>query len=403
MLKLAWRNLLRQKSRTLVTLVSIAFGVAGLILAGGFVDDILTQLRDATIKSRLGYVQIYKEGYSRFGRRDPYAYLIEEPEALEARLQGAEGVERVLKRVNFTGLLNNGRTDRSVIVEGIEPDAESGVNNFMAVIEGRQLTDADDYGLLLGEGVSASLDLGPGDYVTLITNTTSGAMNSLEFEVVGVFRTFSREFDARAVRIPLATAQELIETPGVHSLVLYLDDVARVDPLVAKLAPELAAGGQELRTWLQLDDFYPKTRELYRSQFGFLQVIVLGIVLLSVANSITMTANERVGEFGTLRALGHTSGQLYRMLIVENALLGLLGAALGVALGVALALGISQVGIPMPPPPNANSGYTAYISVVPGICAAAFAIGVLAAVISALLTCRTPTRVDISEALRRNI
>lgn len=403
MLKLAWRNLMRQKARTLVTLVSIAFGVAALILAGGFVADILSQLRDATIKSRLGYVQVYHEGYSRFGRRDPYAYLIEQPEALERQVVAPGGVQTVLKRLNFTGLLNNGKTDRSVIVEGVEPDLEAGVNSFMSVIEGRQLSDGDRHGVLIGEGVSASLGVGPGDYVTLIANTTSGAMNSLDFEVVGVFRTFSREFDARAVRIPLQTAQSLLESSGVHALVLYLDDVALVEPLTERLRRSLPQGLYEVKTWLELDDFYPKTQELYRSQFGFLQLVVLGIVLLSVANSISMTANERVGEFGTLKALGQRSGQIYRMLILENSLLGLFGAALGVSLGLVLATGISAVGIPMPPPPNANDGYTAYIAIVPSTCVGAFFIGVLAAVGSAVLTCRSPTRTPISEALRRNI
>src|SRR5690606_9961730 len=119
------------------------------------------------------------------------------------------------------------------------------------------------------------------------------------------------------------------------------------------------------QTWLELDDFYPKAVELYRSQFGFLQGIILGIVLLSVANSVSMTANERVGEFGTLRAIGHTARYVYRLLIVENTILGLFGATLGVAVGVGLAWAISRVGIPMPPPPNANTGYTAYIAIVP--------------------------------------
>jgi len=403
MFRLALRNLTRQKGRTMITLASIVFGVAALILAGGFVEDIYHQLRDATIKSRLGYLQLYRAGYYEFGRREPYDFMIEDPGAILEKVEPLPVVTEVLQRLNFTGLLNNSRTDRSVIVEGIEPDKENELASFMSVVAGRELSDDDAYAIVLGEGVATALALAPGDYVTMVATTTSGFMNSLEFEVVGVFRSFSKDFDARAVRIPIATARELLDTTALHSLVFSLTDVTYVDPLVDWLGQHVLGDRYEVKTWLELDDFYAKTVALYQSQFGVLQVIILGIVLLSVANSVSMTANERVGEFGTIRAVGHTSGYVYRLLVIENAILGTVGAALGVAVGIGLAVLISKVGIPMPPPPSSNAAYTAYIRVVPSVCVVAFLIGVVATVVSALLTCRQPTRTPIALALTRNI
>lgn len=403
MFKLALRNLLRQKVRNLITLASIVFGVAALVIAGGFVEDVFIQLRDATIKSRLGYLQVSKTGYFEFGRRDPYAYLIDEPDKLTERFRKVPGVEDVLQRVNITGLINNGKTDRAIAIEGIEAEKESELSSFMSVVQGRDLTSEDATGIMLGEGVAAALALAPGDYVSLLGSTTSGAMNSLELEVVGVFRSFSKEFDARTVRIPLTTAQELIDSSAVHTFVFSLIDAEAVPAVERFIEQRLTSGKLELKTWLELDDFYPKTVDLYKSQFGVLQLIILMIVLLSVANSVSMTANERVGEFGTLRALGHTSRYVYSLILLENGMLGLVGATLGTLIGIALAVGISQVGIPMPPPPNANAGYTAYIRVVPLVCVAAFSIGFAATVVSALLTCLAPTRRPITDALRQNI
>lgn len=403
MFKLALRNLFRQKVRNLITLASIVFGVAALIIAGGFVQDILIQLRDATIKSRLGYVQVFKAGYFELGRRDPYAYLIENSNLLAAKLKQEKSVVDILRRLNFTALLNNGKTDRSVIVEGVEAEKESRLGSFMAIIGGRQLSSGDEHGILLGEGVAIALNLKPGDFVTLVGTTTSGAMNSVELEVVGLFRSFSKDYDARAVRIPLATAQDLIDAKAVHSLVFSLTDASAVEGLISALPGILSPKAYEWKTWLELDDFYPKTVELYKSQFGVLESIILIVVLLSVANSVSMTANERIGEFGTLRALGHTSRYVYLLLLVENTLLGVLGAALGLLVGIGLAVGISKVGIPMPPPPNANAGYTAYIRVVPNVCMSAFFIGLAATVASAVLTCVGPTRKPITDALRQNI
>lgn len=403
MFTLALRNLTRQKGRTLIAVSAIVSGVAALILAGGFVEDIYHQLRDVTVKSRLGYLQVYRAGYEAFGRREPYAYMIEDPQALIDRARQHPAVTDVLQRITFTSLLNNSKTDRSVVVEGIEPAKESELGSFLDTLSGRELNEADGYAMVVGEGVAAALALEPGDYVTLVATTTSGFMNALEFEVVGVFRSFSRDFDARAVRIPLATAKALLDTTAVHSLVFSLADVQYVDPVVEWLEENHLGDDFEARTWLELDDFYSKTATLYASQFGVLQFIVLGIVLLGVANSVSMTAHERIGEFGTIRALGHTSGYVYRLLVLENAILGLGGATLGVLVGMGMAELISSVGIPMPPPPGSNATYTAYIRIVPHVCAAAFAIGLSATVASAVLTCRGPARTPLAEALRRNI
>lgn len=399
----ALRNLLRQKGRTGMTLASIFFGVIGLILSGGFVEDVFIQLREATIHSRLGHLQIYREGFYAQGAKEPYAYLIDDPAAVEAKAAAVPGVVDTMKRLNFFGLLNNGKTDLPIIGDGVEPAKEAQLGSFFFIIEGRQLMDDDAYGVLLGEGVAKSMKLEVGSFITVLANTPEGALNSLEFEVVGVFRTFSKDYDARAVRVALPAAQELIGVAGVHAVVVSLADTLATDTTAAAMKAAIGDDGYELKTWFELDDFYAKTVDLYKSQLGVLQFIILVVVLLSVANSVSMTAYERVGEFGTLKALGKRSGDIAQLIILENALLGLIGALLGVLLGIALALGISAIGIPMPPPPNSNVGYTALIRVVPSVVVVSFFIGFIATVLSALLAARGASRVPVVEALRQNI
>jgi putative ABC transport system permease protein len=399
----ALRNLTRQKGRTGMTLASIVFGVIGLILSGGFVEDVFIQLREATIHSRLGHLQVYREGFYEQGSKDPYAYMIEDAAPVEAKAAAVPGVVDTMKRLNFFGLLNNGKTDLPIIGEGVEPTKEAKLGSFFFIIEGRQLTDDDAYGVLLGEGVAKSLKLEVGSFVTVLANTPDGALNSLEFEVVGVFRTFSKDYDARAIRVALPASQELLSVGGVHAVVVSLADTLTTDASAAALKASLAGDGFEVMTWFELDDFYASTVELYKSQLGVLQFIILVVVLLSVANSVSMTAYERVGEFGTLKALGKRDRDISRLIILENSMLGFIGATLGVALGVGLALGISAIGIPMPPPPNANVGYTAMIRVVPVVLLVSFLIGFVATVLSALLAARGAARVPVVEALRQNI
>ena len=143
--------------------------------------------------------------------------------------------------------------------------------------------------------------------------------------------------------------------------------------------------------------------ELYGLLFGVLQWIILAMVLLSVTNTVNMAIFERTGEFGTMRALGNRGREIFLLVLTESAVLGLIGAALGVILGVYCAWLISAIGIPMPPPPNADIGYTARIRVVPSVVAGAFAIGALATVLAAILPALRVARTEVVEALRQNV
>ena len=138
------------------------------------------------------------------------------PEQITDKIIDLPHVSDVLLRVNFSGLANNGRADLNIIGEGVQPDKEARLGTVMTITSGRQLTATDTYGVLVGQGVARALQLKPGDYLTLLVSTTDGALNSLEFEVIGTFRTFARDYDNRAVRIPLAAAQDLVGTTGVH-------------------------------------------------------------------------------------------------------------------------------------------------------------------------------------------
>lgn len=403
MIEIALRNVLRQKTRTAVTLAAIVCGVAGLILGGGWVNDIFAQLGEALIHSQSGHLQVYKQGFYAAGSRAPEKYLIASPDEIKQRIASSTDVENVMARLNFSGLLNNGRTDLPIVGEGVEPGKEAALGSFVSITKGRKLADQDAFGMEVGQGVAQALKLSPGDRVTLLANALEGALNSLDVEVIGVFQSYSNDYDARAVRIPLAAAQELLGTKGANALVVSLKKTSDTDRVATDLKAQLGASGLEVKTWVELNDFYEKTIELYKRQFGVLQLIILIMVLLSVANSVNMSVFERVGEFGTMMSLGNRSNQVFGLILTESVVLGLIGSGLGVALGVVLALAISAVGIPMPPPPNSNLGYTARIQIIPSTLLMSFVIGFSATVIASILPARRVTRIPVVDALRQNI
>lgn len=401
LLRLAIRNVIRQKTRSSVTLTAIILGVAGLILAGGFVKDIFFQLGEAVIHSQTGHIQIFKEGFFERGTRYPEHFLLNDAIEIAASLRSVSGVTEVSARLNFSGLLNNGRRDLAIIGEGIEAEKEARLGSYLRLLSGRQLAAEDSFGIMLGQGVATTLGLAPGDTVTLLMSSAEGALNTLDFEVVGIFQSFSKDFDARAVRIPLKAVQELMLTQGINVLVVSLADTATTDDSVAFVRSALPPGVQAL-TWYELSDFYGKAVQMYERQFGVLQIIILFMVLLSVANTVNMNVFERQSEFGTLRALGNTHAGIFRLIVLENVFLGIVGAFAGVVVGLLLGELISTFGIPMPAPPNSNQGYTALIRPDTATCAVAFGVGFSATAFASVLPALRVSRTPVVDALRQS-
>lgn len=399
---MALRNVFRHRGRTALTLTVIVAGTVGLILSGGFVRDALIQLREATIHSQLGHLQVFKAGFFAEGSHNPYKYAIDKPDEVLGAIGKIPGVEDVMSRLEFAGVINNGKSDFAVVGEGVEPDKEAKLGTLIQVVQGRMLADGDQYGLMIGEGVANATKLGPGDRATLLLNTAEGALNTVDFEIVGVFRSFSKEFDARAVRIPLEAAKELVASPATNVVVVSLKRTEDTDRVAESLKATLDPKTYEVKTWRELADFYDKTAALYERQFVVLQGIILIAVFLSVVNSVNMSVFERTGEFGTLMALGTRKAPLFQLVVIENLFLGLIGSCAGLLVGVIAAGVISLIGIQMPPPPNSSTGYIAAIRLDAPILVSAWVVGLVATVVASLLPARRVSRLPVSVALRAN-
>jgi len=402
MWKLAWRNVFRHRTRTALTLAAIMFGVAALIITGGFVEDTLIQLRESTIQSQLGHLQIYKAGFLKSGRQSPFQYMIEEPEKIAAQFRELPNVVDVMPRVSFSGLLSNGRTTLGIIGEGVDVAREARWSSSLRLLSGNQLSQKGRYEILLGQGIAQSLKLKAGDRATLLLSSSGGALNSLDFDVVGVFQTFSKDYDDRAVRLNVNAAQELLGTAAVHKLVLALNDTLATETVTQQVRDALSEREYEVKTWRELADFYIKAADLYERYFAVLKLIILGLVLLGVANTVNLTIYQRTGEFGTLKAIGNRSSAVLRLLLGEYCLVALIGSTGGLLLGIIIAFVISLIGIPMPPMPNSNTGYTALIRIMPLEVAQAFIVGLIATVGAAYLPARRAARIAVVEALRHN-
>ena len=164
-----------------------------------------------------------------------------------------------------------------------------------------------------------------------------------------------------------------------------------------------AAGELEFVPWYERADFYNKTVALFAQQMGVLRAIIAVIIVLSISNLLVMNVLERTGEIGTLLAIGFRRRRVMQQFAIEGLVLGLVGGGLGVAVGFGLGELISAIGIPMPPPPGMEEGYTGEIRVTAGVVGQAFAIAFVTTALAGLYPAWKASRLQVVDALRHNI
>ncbi len=409
--KLAVRNVFRNKIRTLITLAAIAFGSVSIIIAGGFFEDTFMQMRESVIHSTLGHIQIYKKGYNEHGSSAPFDYLIENPDIIIKKIESLDHVKLVTPRISFSGMISTGDNTIAVLCQGVDPKGEavlSKIKNIkraatgLTIQEGSDLAEGDKFDIILGRGLAKNIGAKPGDSITLLTNTVGGSLNAFDMNIKGIFFTASKPFDDRALRLPIDMAKKLIRTDGIQRLVVLLDKTKNTfiaEQEVLKTIKSINAP-LEIKTWRQLADFYNKTVELYGRQFFILKLIITIIVVLSIFNTISMAIWERTQEIGTIMAMGYKKIDIMKLFLTEGLILGILGGILGVVFGTILAWVISYFGIPMPPPPGATIEWTAYIKIVPNLLTSSMIISVFASLLSSFYPAFKASNLIITDALR---
>ncbi|MFK7823293.1 MAG: ABC transporter permease [Oligoflexales bacterium] len=397
-LKLAFRNLVRNKRRSVAVLLTIIAGTSSLFLFDGFNTGIMNQYRENTIHARYGYGQINSKGYHDQVYEKPWDHWIEDADRVLSEIRSIPQVTHVFPRIEFYGLLNNGQISLSGRGQGIDGLAEMGFFNTLNIVEGKALSDEID-GLVLGQGLAKSLNARVGDRITLLANTIYGSINGVDLVVTGIFHTGAKEFDDVVFRLPLKLSQELLDTKKIEKFALGLDQLSSWDQVTEEITKNHQ--GLEAIPFAVLDKvYYQHAVDWLGSQFQVIKLIILVIVLLGIFNTVSTSVLERKQEVGNLRANGESAGQVISLFLTEGGILGLIGAMIGIAFTILLNMSILGNGILMPPSPGITRQFRVFIELQLFGSAESFLLCLLCVIIGTFFASVQVVRMPIGKALR---
>lgn len=399
--RLALRNILRQRRRSLIALAAICFGVISMMMAGGYIEWIFWANREEVAIQQYGHIQISKPGYHDAGKSNPLAYLLPQDRDTLKRLERTPGVRVIAQRLDFNGLVSHGDSTLSFIGLGIDPGMDPATNNII-INEGLPLSESDPKGILMGAGLAANLGVKTGDTIVLLTNASGRGLSAVEGHVRGLVAITVKAYNDSMLYVPIVTARELLRVQGSHLWIAMLRQTESSGITADRFKQDPALRPFEIVTWDKLADFYHKTVALFSRQIGVVNLIIASIIILSISNTMIMSVMERTVEVGTAMALGVRRRRILALFLMEGGLLGAMGGFLGVLLGYLLATGLSAIGIPMPAGPGMAHGFIATIMVTPGIALQAFFMAVSTTLLASLYPAWRASRLVIVDALRHN-
>lgn len=403
-LKIAFRNIVRNRGRSSIGILMIAGSVLGIVSFRGFSGHILHLLKDTVIDNRYNHIQVATQSYWNLDPGPRKLQLLSDPRPLMDRVSSVPGVTMVSARLGFFGLISNGETTISAQGVGYDPAKETHLQKSLSVEQGRGLQPGSKSDVVIGAGLQKRLNAKVGDTLTVISYTLDGVVNAADLRVAGIFRIGTEDVDAHVFMLPLASAQTLLDTDAVESVTVRLAETDATDSLLPKIDSLARSFNSDLRarSWYEISDHYRQIERFYRVQNNVIETILVSLVILSILNSVGMSVYERTGEIGTVRALGERPSTVVLQFLLEGSMLGLLGIFLGWLLSAAASLILRSLDLKMVLP-NASFPVPIRIELMPQAFLVAGGIGLFAAVVATLIPSLRASRLSIVEALRRNI
>jgi ABC-type lipoprotein release transport system permease subunit len=332
LLRMAWRNVWRNRRRTVIAVIAIALGLTMMLFFDGLMGGAKQAIYGNTVKLQGGNVQVHAPGYREKAKRLPLLPLADDEAAVQAALAQPQ-VVAASRRIETSGMVSSRKGTMPVVITGIEPGQEAPVSLVPDnIAQGRYLEGGDEDVLLIGQALAKQLEVTVGDRITLVGRATHEQMRRRTMTIVGIYDMGMGEVEKRMVYVSLTEAQVLFDLRDqATEVAIFLERVGQEPPVVEGL--QAALPGCEVDAWDTLDPSTKQSMEMedeIMSAFGLIILLIAGVGIL---NLMLMAVFERTREIGLLAAMGLKRREIVVLFLLEGVLIGLLGALAGGALG----------------------------------------------------------------------
>lgn len=339
---IAYRDLGRNKRRTIITLTAIALGLALLIVMSGYIAGIMDGALQNSIRMNTGHVQIRSESYEEAKRSLLWSDLLQNPADLVEKTKSIPEIKAATPVLWAGGVLSTLQDSVGIQVNGV--DTSSSIYSFLGegLVEGHVPAPDERGQIMIGLRLAKNLGIGVGSRISLFVGQSEGDPEEGIFTVGGIYNTGIPTYDETTIIMPLSQAQAFTGAGERASAIVIMlnnsEDATRVAGL-------LQAAGTKLLTWEDLHAFMLVT---IQSAMGFYYVmygIVMLVVAVIIANTLLMSVFERIRELGILSALGMKARQILAMMLLEATALAIIGISFGIVLGSVIVMILARTGI----------------------------------------------------------
>ncbi len=330
---MAWKNIWRNRSRTLITMAAIYFAVILSILANSLQDGVFNNLIKNVVSFYSGYVQVHKKGYWDEQILDNSFKALKET---ESRILKNSNINSVTGRLESFALVSSEEITKGGLIVGIEPEKEDGITSLKnKVIEG-QYIKSDDHSVLISEGLAARLKVSVKDTIILLGQGYHGATAAGKYTIKGKLKFGSPELNNQTLFMPLALSQDLFQAHGnITSYILSLSNTKNLYATAESVRKNIGYG-YEVKTW---EEIMPDIKQHIKSDATSMKYI-LGILYMLICfgifGTILMMMEERKFELGMLVAIGMKKYLLVILLMIESIFTVFSGCILGVLFSIPL-------------------------------------------------------------------
>jgi len=355
-LKMAFRNIGRNRRRTILSATAISIAVMVVLMMNGYVGGIKDSMFDNVTKIETGHIKIEHAKYHEKADMMPLEYMIdgfngEGYKQVISAIEDISEIKTVAPRIKFGVLLSYNGKSRSAMGIGIEPATENEIMPFNRVmVSGEYFKDANAKSIIMGSGLAGKLGVKTGDKLTIVARSAYDSIRGMTFSVTGIFRYGIAALDDKLFYVPIISAARLLEMGnGVNEIIIMVDKPENAKAIAAEIRKKIQA--QEKDT----TKYYVAS---WREQGGWLtmfedmnyiyNIIYIGFLILAstvIINTTMMVIYERIREIGTIGALGMSSREIVLLFTLESALVSIIGSFCGVAVGGALDFLLSKTGI----------------------------------------------------------